>query len=40
MELTWRVINGSRRGREGGKGQRISSINNRWKIYRGRIRIV
>ena len=26
--------------REGGKVQRISSINDRWKIDRGRIRIV
>ena len=29
-----------RRGREGGKVQRISSINGRWKIDRGRLRIV
>ena len=27
-------------GREGGKVQRISSINGRWKIDRGRVRIV
>ena len=31
---------GSGRGREGGKVQRISSINDRWKIDRGRVRIV
>ena len=27
---------GSRRGREGGKVQRISSIDDRWKIDRGK----
>ena len=31
---------GSGKGREGGKVQRISSINGRWKIDRGRVRIV
>ena len=31
---------GSGRGREGAKIQRISSINDRWKIDRGRVRIV
>ena len=31
---------GSGRGREGRKVQRISSINGRWKIDRGRVRIV
>ena len=31
---------GSGRGREGGKVQRISSINGRCKIDRGRLRIV
>ena len=31
---------GSGRGREGGKTQRINSINGRWKIDRGRVRIV
>ena len=31
---------GSGRGREGEKGQGISSINGRWKIDRGRVRIV
>ena len=41
MEITWRVINrGVRGGGEGGKLQRISSINDRWKIDRGRVRIV
>ena len=30
----------SGRGREGGKAQRISSINDRWKIDRGRVTIV
>ena len=28
------------RGREGGKVQRINSINDSWKIDRGRVRIV
>ena len=41
MEITWRVINrGLGGGREGGKVQRINSINDRWKIDRGRVRIV
>ena len=47
MEITWRVINrgvGGRemgkRERDGEKVQRISSIDDRWKIYRGRVRIV
>ena len=31
---------GSEMGREGGKVQRIRSINDRWKIDRGRVRIV
>ena len=31
---------GSRRGREEEKVQRISSIDDRWKIDRGRVRIV
>ena len=31
---------GSGRRREGGKVQRISSIDDRWKIDRGRVRIV
>ena len=40
MELTWRFINRGVGGREGGKVQRINSINDRWKIDRGRVRIV
>ena len=41
MEITWRVINRGVRGRErGGKVQRINSINDRWKIDKGRVRIV
>ena len=42
METTWRVINRGLigRGRERGKVQRIYSINDRWKIDRGRVRIV
>ena len=40
MELTWRLINMGVGGGEGGKVQRISSINNRWKIDRRRLRIV
>ena len=40
MEITWRVVNrGVGRG-EGGKVQRKSSIDDRWKIDRGRVRIV
>ena len=31
---------GDGRGREGGKVQRISSIDDSWKIDRGRVRIV
>ena len=40
MEITWRVVN--RRVGEGwgGKVQRISSIDDRWKIDRGRVKIV
>ena len=40
MEITWRVIRGGVSGVEGGKIQRISSINGRYKIDRGRLRIV
>ena len=40
MEITWRVVNrGVGRG-EGKKVQRISRIDDRWKIDRGRVRIV
>ena len=41
MEITWRVVSrgvGGGEGREG-KVQGISSINGRWKIDRGRVRI-
>ena len=40
MEITWRVIR--REGEEGewGKVQGIRSINGRYKIDRGRVRIV
>ena len=31
---------GELRGRKGGKVQRISSIDDRWKIDRGRVKIV
>ena len=40
MELTWRVINRGAGGRVGGKVPRIRSINGRYKIDRGRLRIV
>ena len=40
MEITWRVINRGVGGREGVKEQRISSIDDRWKIDRGRVKIV
>ena len=40
MEITWRLINRGVGGEREGKVQRISSINNRWKIDRGRVRIV
>ena len=41
MEITWKVINkGLEGGEKGGKVQRISSIKDRWKIDRGRVRIV
>ena len=40
MEITWRFINRGVGGGEGGKVQRINSINDRWKIDRGRVRIV
>ena len=38
MEITWRVI--SREGERGEKVQGIRSINGRYKIDRGRLRIV
>ena len=40
MEITWRVINRGAGGGGGGKVQRISSIDDRWKTDRGRVRIV
>ena len=40
MEITWRVINRGVGGGGGGKVQRRNSIDDRWKIDRGRVRIV
>ena len=40
LEITWRVVNRGVGGGEGGKVQRISSIDDRWKIDRGRVKIV
>ena len=40
MEITWRVVNMGVGGGEGGKVQRISTIDDRWTIDRGRVRIV
>ena len=40
MEITWKVINRGVGGGEREKVQTISSINDRWKIDRGRVRIV
>ena len=41
MEITWRDISRGVGGRKRGeKVQRISSINSRYKIDRGRVRIV
>ena len=40
MEITWRVVNRGVGVGEGGNVQRISSIDDRWKIDRGRVRIV
>ena len=41
MEITWWIINrGVGGGKTGEKAQRIRSINDRWKIDRGRVRIV
>ena len=37
MEITWRIISGER---EGENVQGIRSINGRYKIIRGRLRIV
>ena len=40
MEITWRVVNRGVAEGEWGKIQRISSIDDSWKIDRGRVRIV
>ena len=40
MEITWRVISGKGVGGIGEKAQGISSINGRYKIDRGRLRVV
>ena len=40
MEITWRVVNRGVGEEEGGKVKRISSIYDRWKKDRGRVRIV
>ena len=40
MEITWSVVNGVWKGEREGKVQRISSIDDRWKIDRGRVKIV
>ena len=41
MEITWRIISrGVEEERWGGKVQRISSTDDRWKIDRVRVRIV
>ena len=40
MEITGGVIIGDREGDNGGKVQGIRSINGRYKIDRGRVRIV
>ena len=41
MEITWRVITGEGEwGEWGGKVQGIRSINSRYKIDKGRLRIV
>ena len=39
MEITWKVISREGEGRIGGKVQRIRSINGRYKIDRGSLRI-
>ena len=40
MEITWRVVTKGVGGGQGGRVQTISSIDVRWKIERGRVRIV
>ena len=39
MEITWRVISWEVEGEEGVKVQGMRSINSRYKIDRGRLRI-
>ena len=39
MEITWRVISGEEEGEDGGKVQGLRSINGRFKIDRGQLRI-
>ena len=40
MEITWRVISRGVGGGERGKVKRVNRINDRWKIDRGRVRLV
>ena len=40
MEITWRVISSEEEGENGERVQGISSINGRYRIDRGRLRIV
>ena len=40
MDITWRVFNGERKGKNGGKVQGIRSIIGRHKIDKGRLRTV
>ena len=40
MEITWRVFSGEGAGGDGGRGTGNNSINGRYKINRGRLRIV
>ena len=40
MEITWRVVNRGVGEGEVGKVQRVSSIDDRWKIDRERVKIV
>ena len=40
MEITWRVNSGDMGGERGEKVQRIRSINGRYKIDKGRLRII
>ena len=40
MEITWRVISGEGKRENGGKVQETRSINGRYKMDKGRLRIV